>query len=205
LLRAEAGQAPLPLSAQDLNLRGKVQLLFAEPFQETVLAHRAELNSMPGVQAKVEQLKTAAVVLTGVSIAVWLALSWFFAGAILRKPQMRYWIACLLGAAILTSLTGWAISESLARFPTEKAQQISGVVLGASAVLLVFMVWGISRSGLVRSTIWCGLAMVSAAVVPPLVVAAALASNVYFYSHALNEAAADKYLSEVWLIPMGVI
>jgi hypothetical protein len=205
MLRTSPEAEALPVAARDLDLEGKLHLIFAEPFQETVLAHREELESLPTFPSVLERLRALVIVLAGVSIALFLTLSWFFAGVILRKPALRFWLAAVVAFGICFTLAGFGIAAAFARFPQGKALEVTGLLMGAGAVLGLFAVWGIYRSGWWRAILWCLLNVLLIVLVPIAVITTGVAGDVYWHTHALNEAAGDKYLSEVWMVPMGVI
>lgn len=205
MLKTGPKTEPLPVSAQDLDLRSKIRLLFAEPFQDSFLAHREELNVIPVYRLRLEQLRQSGVVFAAVWIACLATVSCYLAGAILRKPSLGLWCAVLLFFLGLSALGGWGVFEAFARFEKDKAWKVAGMAGAAHSVILIFAVWGIYRCGVLRAMFWWALNWILAIVLPVAIVSAVLAGQIYLRYHALDEGSLDKYLSEVWLVPMGLI
>jgi hypothetical protein len=205
MLRSEKGNEALPVAAQDLDLRGKVQLLFAEPFQDCFLAHREEVSVLPTYQTRLGWLRQWGVILTGVSVAGMIGISWCLSRMLLGSGSLRFWFLVLSVAVGLGSLGYWAVSEARARFGVDKAAEVAGLVLVAHSVLLVFAIWAINGRGFFRALLWWFSHWILILVWPIVVTVAGLASQVYLHTRALDEPAMERYLSEVWLVPMGLI
>jgi len=72
-------------------------------------------------------LRQTGVVFAGVWIACLVTVSWFLAGAILRKPSMRLWFAVLLIFLGISALGGWGVFEAFSRFNEDKAWKVTAM------------------------------------------------------------------------------
>ena len=205
MLRAAQQDETLPVVAQDLDLRGKVRLLFAEPFQDCFLAHRAELDGLPAYQQRLEWLRQWGVIWAGVSVAGIIAISWCLSRWLLGRASLRFWFLALGVAVALGAIGSWAVMAAQEKFGTDNAAEVAGLVLVAHSVLLIFALWLINGRGFFRAFGWWFLHWTLILVWPVAVTVASLASQVYLHARSLDETAMERYLSEVWLAPMGLI
>ncbi len=206
LLLSQPGEAGMrALAAQDLDLESKVRLLLSEPFQESYLAHREELEALPVYQARLRQLRQLGIIFCGVYTSGFVAVSWFLAGTILGSSSMGRWFLVFLLSLLLTAGAVWFVWWGLGHSGEAKIRELLGVAAASLAVLQVFAVWAVYRSGFFRSFWWCLCNAMAAILLPLTLAATGLAAQVYGHYEVLNLGAVDQYLTEVWLVPMGLI
>jgi len=200
-----AAGAVLELPAQDLDLRSKVQLLLSEPFQDRFLAHREELETLEVYQDRLGQLRRLGAIFASVLVSGFVSVSWFLAGTILGNSSLGKWFLAMLAFCGLTFLGAWGFAEGIARFGAEQWRELLVTLLVAHTVLLVFAVWGIYRKGFLAAFWWCLWNWATVIVLPVTLTVTGLAAQVYGHYRALNLSVLDQYLTEVWLMPMGLI
>jgi hypothetical protein len=205
VLRAGGNGETQLVAAQDLDGPGKVRLLLAESFQDCVLAHRRELSLLPAHRERLESLRRWGVILCGVSVAGGIALSWSLSRLFLRRASLAFWLLAASLAIGLAVLGGWGVVAARARFGAENAAEMPWVVLGLHSVLLLFAIRVLDGGSFLRTFFWWLGHWMLIVVWPMLVLMVAVASQVYLHGQQLNEAAMERYLSEAWLVPMGLI
>ncbi|MBU6301731.1 MAG: hypothetical protein KGS60_09270 [Verrucomicrobia bacterium] len=205
LILRKDGEGEMRMAAQDLDGRGKVRLLFAEPFQDCVMAHRQELAELPAFRERLEWLRRWGVILSGVSVAGVIAISWFLSRFLLRRASLG---GCLLVTALAIGLGvagGWVVFWGRARLGAEHTMELAGLMMAAHAVLLMVAIRLLKAGGLLRAFFWWAGQWTILLVWPVVVLCAAIASQIQIHGHGWNESAVDRYLGEVWLVPMGLI
>jgi hypothetical protein len=203
---AESPDGPvLELAAQDLDLRSKIQLLLSEPFQDRFLAHRGELETLEVYQDRLGQLRRLGAIFAAVLVSGFVSVSWFLAGTILGNSSLGRWFLALLAFLGLTFLGAWGLAEGIGRFGPEQWRELLAVLAAVHTVLLVFAVWAIYRKGFLAAFWWCAWNWAAVIVLPVTFAATGLAAQVYGHYGTLHLRALDQYLTEVWLMPMGLI
>jgi len=205
ILRPEGGGSARTIPAVELHLWSKLRLLSSPPFQDRMTNHLIDLEERPGFRARWERIQQLTTWFTAAYLVLFLSLNWLLAGWIHGRAPILQWLSSVAAFLVMTALAVGLVILCLRQFGDH--QILEYVVLAACLhfVLYVFVVWAIFQSGPFRSLLWYVLCWIVALILPLTLFGTALAAQVHSHAGSLDVAAFDRYLTEVWLRPMGLI
>lgn len=205
VLQREGDEGPMRVAAENLAFQSKLRMLGSAPFHDRLSHHLSELEQSPGFLAGVERLQRLSMVLAGGYFFLFCTLSLMLAGLILRSGSLLRWLESGAAFAVLAALCGGLVVMCVRQFGPH--HMLTYVVLASSihAVLYACLVWAIYRSGPFRALLWYVLCLILAICLPASLGGTVLAAQVHRYAGQMDWVSCDRYLTEVWLRPMGLL
>lgn len=205
VLAAEGDAAAVRVPAEDLRFWSKVRMLSSAPFHDRLLNHLEDLEKSPGYQSGVERLKKLGLIFVGFYAFLFCALNWMLAGWILRSGSILRWLESGVAFVVLSGLCGWMVFVCARQAGSAQILEYAGLAAFLHGVLYLSLVWAIYQAGPWRPMLWYALCWVLALCLPLTLGGTALMAQVHRQTGALDLAAWDTYLTEVWLRPMGLL
>ncbi|MEM0968782.1 MAG: hypothetical protein AAGJ31_05495 [Verrucomicrobiota bacterium] len=193
------------VAAKELSLSSKVRMLASPTFQAYLANHQAELEAQAGWRWGLEEMERLSLIWMSCCAAGFLAMHWFLSGWILQDGGIMRWLLGIVAFVVVSACSAGLYWVLQSRLGGEQWTEYLLIVGGAHTVCFLSAIWWIYRAGPFRSVAWYVLSWGAAAILPIALLAVGGYGQVLRYAGEVNEAAFDKYLTEVWLIPMGIL
>lgn len=205
ILKTDAGSGDTRVAAEQLVFWSKVHLLSSSAFHDRVFNHLAELRQNPGFGHRLQQLQRLGLILATAYVLLFSTGNWLLAGWLLRSGSILKWLESGAAFVVLAALCTGLMAVCNQQFGKQQMPEYLGLAISLHTVLYVFLVWVIYQAGPLRSAVWYVLCWLLALSLPVTLGGTVLMAQVHGQTGGLDPAAWDRYLTEAWLRPMGLL
>lgn len=205
ILTVEGDGSQLSIPADDLKFWSKVRMLNSAPFHDRMANHLADLEANPGFRAGMEELQRIGLTLVGAYAFLFCAVNWLLAGWILRSGSIVRWLGSGAAFVMVSGLAAALVVVCFRQFGSHQVLEYVALAACLHTVLYLALVWVIYRANLLRSFLWYGLCWLLALGLPVTLLGTVVVAQVQGHAGTLDWPACDRYLTEVWLRPMGLL
>ena len=198
-------RGPDRVLVRQLDLISKIQLFFSKPYRLAYADNKDSIESHEHFKIRFGELQTIGFLLLSTYVASFFAVSWFLALWFTKDATNL----AVTGAIAFFAAYIWLSSIGLRVIINDFGQNnereflIGGIAVQALifAIIAKFML----STSIVRSIIWTITNYAALIILPLTLLVTSLAAQVYKQERTLTMEAADKYLTETWFEPMGLM
>lgn len=205
ILAVDSGGALTRVPAAQLGFWSKLHLLSSGPFHDHLFHHLPELEKNPGFARGLQQLQRLGLILATAYVLLFSTGNWLLAGWLLRSGSILRWLESGAAFVVLAALCAGLVAVCTQQFGAHQMTEYLGLAISLHTVLYIFLVWVIYQAGPLRSALWYFLCWGLALSLPATLGGTVLMAQVQGQTGGLDLASWDRYLTELWLRPMGLL
>jgi len=192
--------------ADQLTLFSKLQLFISQPFREAYQANMEVIQEGPYYETRSKELKTIFMVLCITYAFTLLSVSWVLASWVMRNGNAGPLLKALALYAFLTACAVFLIRHFVPDFdPLGQHQTAALTGLGIYCIFFVLLAMWIFKTSFGRAFSWCLLTTLAMLILPISMLISGISAQVYKMEGEMTLPSTDKYLTETWFEPLGLL